>query len=54
MSTFSFRLRTVLESDKILVMQDGAVVEYATPQQLTEDKMSQFSKLLEHQNNGAK
>jgi ABC-type sugar transport system ATPase subunit len=43
------RLKTVLDSDKILVMRDGAVAEFSTPQLLASDKNSMFAQFLEIQ-----
>ena len=36
------RLNTILESDRILVLDQGQVAEFDTPQKLLEDKQSIF------------
>ena len=45
--TVAHRLNTIMNSDKILVLSFGEVLEYDSPQNLMEDKSSEFSKLLE-------
>ena len=41
------RLNTIIKSDKVLVMDQGKLVEYASPQLLIQDKSSVFSHMLE-------
>ena len=40
------RLETILDYDRILVMDDGHIVEYGAPQDLLADKTTQFAKLV--------
>ena len=40
------RLRTILDSDKILVMDAGRVAEFASPQRLLSDPNSMFYNLV--------
>ena len=44
--TVAHRLDTILDSDFILVMNNGSVTEFAPPQELLGDESSCFSKLL--------
>ena len=44
--TVTHRLDTILDSDFILVMNNGSVTEFAPPQELLSDESSCFSKLL--------
>uniref|UniRef100_H2YWR4 ABC transporter domain-containing protein n=1 Tax=Ciona savignyi TaxID=51511 RepID=H2YWR4_CIOSA len=46
MLTIAHRLNTVLTSDKILVMDDGKVAEFADPASLLSDPSSQFSRMI--------
>jgi ABC-type multidrug transport system fused ATPase/permease subunit len=43
--TIAHRLDTILDSDKILVMDKGACAEYDSPRALIEDESSLFTKL---------
>jgi ABC-type multidrug transport system fused ATPase/permease subunit len=45
--TVAHRLSTVLEYDRILVLGAGKILEFDTPQKLTSDKSSYFSKLVD-------
>jgi ATP-binding cassette, subfamily C (CFTR/MRP), member 1 len=45
--TIAHRLDTVIEGDKILVMEQGVLQEFAAPKQLLDDKESMFSKLVD-------
>ena len=45
--TIAHRLETIMQSDRILVMDDGAAKELAPPQQLLQDPASLFAKLAE-------
>ena len=44
--TVAHRLNTVLNSDKILVLGFGKVIEYDTPHNLENDENSEFYSLL--------
>ncbi|XP_044492293.1 ABC transporter C family member 5-like [Mangifera indica] len=44
--TIAHRIPTVIDSDLVLVLSDGRVAEFDTPQQLLEDKSSMFLKLV--------
>ena len=46
--TIAHRINTILDSDKILVMQDGLVAEFAPPQELLADPNSIFSAIVRH------
>ena len=46
MLVVAHRLNTVINSDKVLVMGFGKVLEYDSPQALLADKHSEFSKLV--------
>jgi ATP-binding cassette subfamily C (CFTR/MRP) protein 1 len=46
--TIAHRINTILDSDKILVMQDGLVAEFASPQELLADENSVFSAIVRH------
>ncbi len=46
--TIAHRINTIMDSDKILVMKDGVVVEYAPPQELLKDENSIFSEIVRH------
>jgi ATP-binding cassette subfamily C (CFTR/MRP) protein 1 len=43
--TIAHRLNTILDSDKVLVLELGELKEYASPQSLLEDKASYFYNL---------
>lgn len=45
--TIAHRLDTVIEGDKILVMEQGVLQEFAAPKQLLDDRESMFSKLVD-------
>ncbi|GJJ75899.1 hypothetical protein EMPS_08257 [Entomortierella parvispora] len=45
--TVAHRINTIIDYDKILVMQDGQVAEYASPQELLDNPDSAFSKLVD-------
>ena len=43
-----------MDSDKILVMKDGLVEEFAPPQELLQDEKSTFAEIVRHaQNSGS-
>lgn len=44
--TIAHRLNTIIKSDKVLVLQQGQVLEYDSPQVLMENPDSHFSGLL--------
>lgn len=44
--TIAHRIPTVIDSDLVLVLSDGKVAEFDTPQKLVEDKSSMFLKLV--------
>lgn len=46
--TIAHRIDTILDSDKILVMSDGVVDEFAPPQELLDDETSTFSEIVRH------
>ena len=46
--TIAHRVNTIMDSDKILVMKDGLVAEYAPPQELLENKSSIFYDIVKH------
>ncbi|XP_077869071.1 ATP-binding cassette sub-family C member 8-like [Saccoglossus kowalevskii] len=45
--TIAHRISTILDSDSVLVMSDGRVVEYDTPQNLLDKECSLFALLIE-------
>lgn len=44
--TIAHRLQTVLSLNRILVMDDGKLLEFDTPARLLSDENSEFSKML--------
>jgi ATP-binding cassette subfamily C (CFTR/MRP) protein 1 len=44
--TIAHRLQTIIESDKVLVLGDGRVLEFDTPQELLKNENSHFTKLV--------
>jgi len=46
--TIAHRVNTIMDSDKILVMKDGKVGEFASPEQLLADKASIFYDIVKH------
>jgi len=46
--TIAHRVNTIMDSDKILVMDDGLVAEYAAPQELLANKDSHFAEIVKH------
>jgi ABC-type multidrug transport system fused ATPase/permease subunit len=46
--TIAHRINTIMDSDKILVMQDGKAAEFAPPQELLEKDDSLFSEIVKH------
>jgi ABC-type dipeptide/oligopeptide/nickel transport system ATPase component len=56
MLTIAHRLNTILESDKILVLEAGKVVEFGSPAELRAKPTSAFAKMLSkesHDSSGA-
>ncbi len=49
--TIAHRVNTILDSDKILVMVDGKVGEFASPQELLADEASIFTDIVKHSQN---
>ena len=43
--SIAHRIKTVLNSDKILVLENGEIKEYEKPEVLLKDKKSYFSEL---------
>lgn len=46
--TIAHRVNTIMDSDKILVMQDGVASEFAPPHALLNDDSSTFSEIVKH------
>ena len=53
MLTIAHRVNTIMDSDKILVMNDGIVAEYDSPDALLQNPESMFSDIVSHANGGA-
>lgn len=47
MITIAHRLNTIINSDRVLVLSFGEVLEYDSPSALMSDPNSEFSKLLQ-------
>jgi ABC-type multidrug transport system fused ATPase/permease subunit len=47
MITIAHRLNTIINSDRVLVLSYGQILEYDKPKNLMNDKTSEFSKLLQ-------
>jgi len=45
--TIAHRIQTILDSDKILVLKDGVVAEFAPPNELLANPASLFTRLHE-------
>lgn len=45
--TVAHRLNTIMDYDKVLVMDDGQVAEFASPKELLENKQGYFSQLVD-------
>jgi len=50
--TIAHRLDTVIEGDKIIVMEQGVLQEFAAPKTLLDDRESMFSKLIDKSGKG--
>ena len=46
MLVIAHRLQTIINSDKVLVMDDGKVEEYDTPKRLMKNPDSHFTQLV--------
>lgn len=46
MVSLPFRLNTIMDSDRVLVMSDGLAAEFDTPSVLLANEESMFSKLV--------
>ena len=46
--TIAHRINTILDSDKILVMDDGRAAEFSSPKALMQDPASLFSDIVRH------
>ena len=46
--TIAHRINTILDSDKILVMDDGRAAEFSSPKALMQDPTSLFSDIVRH------
>lgn len=46
--TIAHRVNTIMDSDKILVLDNGYVAEFASPQQLLQDEKSLFTEIVRH------
>jgi ABC-type multidrug transport system fused ATPase/permease subunit len=44
--TIAHRINTIIDSDKVLVMEEGKIAEYDSPKNLLNQKDSMFSKLI--------
>lgn len=47
MITIAHRLNTIIQSDKVMVLSFGQILEYDKPSTLMEDPASEFAQLLE-------
>lgn len=48
--TIAHRISTIMDYDKVLVLEDGQVAEFASPKDLLEDKTSIFRSLCHDAN----
>lgn len=46
MLTIAHRLNTIIQSDKVMVLSFGKILEYDSPENLMQDPHSEFSGLL--------
>ena len=47
MKCFLYRIETILDSDRVLVMDKGQIAEFASPNELRRNKKSLFSTLVD-------
>ena len=52
MLTIAHRLNTIINSDRVLVVDDGKNVEFGSPQELLAKPESRFSALIEELKKG--
>lgn len=48
--TIAHRVQTIVDSDRVLVMDNGRIIEFDTPKKLMENSQSTFARLV-HQAN---
>ena len=53
MLTIAHRLNTILDSDKILVLEQGKVLEYGSPDELRQNVGSSFAAMLNKEAHGS-
>ena len=51
--TIAHRLNTIIDSDKVMLMSDGKVLEFDEPKTLLDDENSSFFKLVESMGKGS-
>ena len=51
--TIAHRVHTILDSDRVMVLRDGRVAEFASPAALLADPASEFGKLVRESQRGA-
>ncbi|CAI5520236.1 unnamed protein product, partial [Closterium sp. Naga37s-1] len=44
--TIAHRLHTIIDADKVLVLEQGRVVQFGSPQQLAADRVGSFSRMI--------
>ena len=49
--TIAHRINTILDSDRVMVMDSGTVAEYDKPSVLVQNPNSRFAIMLKHQSN---
>ncbi|KII63397.1 ABC transporter C family member 5 [Thelohanellus kitauei] len=49
--TVSHRIRSIINYDKVLVMENGSVVEFDTPSNLQDEPNSMFSRMVAYSQN---
>jgi ABC-type multidrug transport system fused ATPase/permease subunit len=50
--TIAHRVKTIMDSTKILTLRDGMVLEYDTPRELLKNPESGFCKIVEQEQRG--
>lgn len=48
--TIAHRVQTILDSDRVIVMENGRVIEFDTPKSLLENSQSTFARLVDQAN----